>query len=65
MTSETSFSTSAAEAPGYGVVTIACLMVNSAAMADGLATLTMVPGCEGYFVTKSLEVIRTTGFAVA
>jgi len=21
--------------------------------------------CEGYFVTKSLEVIRTTGFAVA
>jgi thiamine biosynthesis lipoprotein len=48
-----------------------------AATADALATLTMVlgaakarelieeiPNCEGYFVTKQLEVVRTTGFSV-
>jgi len=48
-----------------------------AATADALATLTMVlgaarsrelleslPGCEGYFVSKSLDVTRTTGFTL-
>jgi len=49
-----------------------------AATADALATLTLVlgprrgralledlPGCEGYFVSKRLEVVRTSGFEVA
>ena len=49
-----------------------------AATADALATLTMVlgpvrslelvedlPDCEGYFVTKNLDVVRTSGFVVA
>jgi len=49
----------------------------NAATADALATLTMVlgarrsralledlPGCEGYFVSKTLEVTRTSGFSV-
>jgi thiamine biosynthesis lipoprotein len=49
----------------------------NAAAADGLATLTMVlgplkardliealPDCEAYFVTKNLEVVRTSGFDV-
>ncbi len=48
-----------------------------AAIADALATLTMVlgarkaralledlPDCEGYFVSKDLDVTRTSGFAV-
>ena len=48
-----------------------------AATADALATLTLVlgpqkgrelledqPGCEGYFVSKNLEVTRTSGFSV-
>lgn len=48
-----------------------------AATADALATLTLVlgprrgralledlPGCEGYLVTKGLDVVRTSGFAV-
>ena len=48
-----------------------------AATADALATLTLVlgarrgralleelPGCEGYFVSKRLEVVRTSGFEV-
>jgi len=47
----------------------------NAATADALSTLTLVlgsragrdllealPGCEGYFVSKNLEVTRTTGF---
>jgi thiamine biosynthesis lipoprotein len=47
----------------------------NAAMADALSTLTLVlgrragrdllealPGCEGYFVSKQLDVTRTTGF---
>ncbi len=49
----------------------------SAALADALATLTMVlgsrksrelleelPGCEGYFVSKELSVVRTSGFRI-
>ena len=48
-----------------------------AATADALASLTLVlgsrksrdlledlPGCEGYFVSKKLEVTRTSGFTV-
>ena len=47
----------------------------NAATADALSTLTLVlgpaagrdlletlPGCEGYFVSKQLEITRTTGF---
>jgi thiamine biosynthesis lipoprotein len=54
------------------------VLAPDAATADGLATLTMVlgasrsrelleelPDCEGYFVKKSLEVVRTTGFEVS
>jgi thiamine biosynthesis lipoprotein len=53
------------------------VLAGDAATADALATLTMVlgprrgrelledlPGCEGYFVTKNLEVTRTSGFTV-
>ena len=53
------------------------VIASDAATADALATLTMVvgprkgrelledlPDCEGYFVTKNLEVTRTSGFAV-
>ncbi len=61
-------------APGLASSTI---VAPDAATADALATLTMVlgpdrsldlledlPGCEGYLVTKNLEVVRTSGFAV-
>jgi thiamine biosynthesis lipoprotein len=54
------------------------VLAPDAATADGLATLTMVlgasrsrelleelPDCEGYFVKKNLEVVRTTGFEVS
>jgi thiamine biosynthesis lipoprotein len=54
------------------------VMAPDAATADALATLTMVlgsrrgrdlleqmPDCEGYFVSKDLQVTRTTGFEVA
>jgi len=54
------------------------VLAPDAATADGLATLTMVlgasrsrelleelPDCEGYFVKKDLEVVRTTGFKVS
>jgi thiamine biosynthesis lipoprotein len=54
------------------------VMAPTAALADGLATLTMVlgarrsielleelPDCEGYFVSKRLEVSKTSGFAVS
>ena len=54
------------------------VIASDAATADALATLTMVlgprrsrdlleqmPDCEGYFVTKNLQVTRTTGFEVA
>jgi thiamine biosynthesis lipoprotein len=54
------------------------IVAPDAATADGLATLTMVlgptrsrelleelPDCEGYFVTKDLRVVRTSGFEVA
>ena len=54
------------------------MVAPDAATADGLATLTMVlgpsrsreileelPDCEGYFVTKTLDVVKTTGFKVA
>ena len=47
------------------------------AMADALATLTMVlgprrgrdliealPDCEAYFVSKNLDVVRTSGFEI-
>jgi thiamine biosynthesis lipoprotein len=50
----------------------------NAATADALSTLTLVlgpaagrdllealPGCEGYFVSKQLEVTRTSGFATS
>jgi thiamine biosynthesis lipoprotein len=53
------------------------VLAGDAATADALATLTMVlgprkgrelledlPGCEGYFVSKELEVTRTSGFTV-
>ena len=53
------------------------VMAPTAAMADGLATLAMVldsrraidlleslPGCEGYLVSKELDVSTTTGFPV-
>lgn len=64
---------------GYSTPELASSTVSApnAATADALATLTMVlgpnkgrellealPGCEGYFVGKDLEVTRTTGFAV-
>ena len=52
----------------------ATVLAHDAATADGLATLTMglgpersrelleeLPGCEGYFVTKNLEVVKTSG----
>jgi thiamine biosynthesis lipoprotein len=55
----------------------ATVVADDAATADALATLVMVlgprrgralledlPGCEGYLVTKRLEVVRTSGFAV-
>jgi thiamine biosynthesis lipoprotein len=51
------------------------VMAPNAATADALSTLTLVlgpragrdlletlPGCEGYFVSKQLEITRTTGF---
>jgi thiamine biosynthesis lipoprotein len=54
------------------------VVAEDAATADALATLVMVlgpvrgrrlledlPGCEGYLVTKRLEVVRTSGFEVA
>lgn len=56
----------------------ATVLAPDAATADALATLCMVlgsrrsreiledlPGCEGYFVAKDLEVTRTSGFAVS
>jgi thiamine biosynthesis lipoprotein len=56
----------------------ATVIAPDAATADGLATLTMVlaprrsrelleelPGCEGYLVTKGLEVVKTSGFRIA
>ena len=64
---------------GYSSAELASstVLAPTAAMADGLATLTMVldprrgidlleslPGCEGYFVSKDLEVTMTTGFPV-
>ncbi len=55
----------------------ATVIAPDAATADGLATLTMVlgvrrgrellealPGCEGYLVSKRLDVYRTSGFAL-
>jgi thiamine biosynthesis lipoprotein len=55
----------------------ATVLAPNAATADGLATLVMVlgpargralledlPDCEGYLVTKQLEVVRTSGFHV-
>ena len=52
-------------------------MAPDAATADGLATLTMVlgvarsrelleelPGCEGYLISKNLDVTRTSGFQI-
>jgi thiamine biosynthesis lipoprotein len=55
----------------------ATVVADDAATADALATLVMVlgpargralledlPGCEGYLVTKALEVVRTSGFGV-
>ncbi len=55
----------------------ATVVAPDAATADALATLTMVlgpragrdlleaePGCEGYLVTKDLEVVRTSGFTL-
>lgn len=54
------------------------IVASDAATADALATLTMVlgavrsrelveelPGCEGYFVTKELDVVKTSGFELA
>lgn len=54
------------------------VLASDAATADGLATLTMVlgprrsrelleelSGCEGYFVTKDMEVVKTSGFRLA
>ena len=54
------------------------IVASDAATADALATLTMVlgaeqsrdlieslPDCEGYFVTKRLDVVKTTGLALA
>ena len=64
---------------GYSAPELASstVLAPDAATADALATLTMVlgsskgrelleglPGCEGYFVSKEMEVIRTSGFAV-
>ena len=64
---------------GYSAPELASSTVTApdGATADGLATLTMVlgaskgrelleelPGCEGYFVSKDLEVTRTSGFAL-
>lgn len=56
----------------------ATVIAPNAATADGLATLSMVlgprrsrelleelPDCEGYFVTKGLEVVKTSGFRLA
>jgi len=65
---------------GYSAPELASstVVAPDAATADALATLTMVlgprrgralleelPGCEGYFVSKHLEVVRTSGFEVA
>jgi len=64
---------------GYSAPELASSTVSApdAATADALATLTMVlgsqagldlieslPGCEAYFVTKNLDVHRTSGFVV-
>jgi thiamine biosynthesis lipoprotein len=64
---------------GYSAPDLASstVLAPDAATADALATLTMVlgprkgrelledlPGCEGYFVAKDLEVTRTSGFAI-
>jgi thiamine biosynthesis lipoprotein len=64
---------------GYSAPELASstVLAPDAATADALATLTMVlgsgkgrellegiPGCEGYFVSKEMEVMRTSGFAV-
>jgi thiamine biosynthesis lipoprotein len=64
---------------GYSAPELASstVIAPDAATADALATLTMVlgprisrdlletiPGCEGYFISKDLEVTRTRGFAL-
>lgn len=64
---------------GYSAPDLASstVIASDAATADALATLTMVlgprkgrellesfPDCEGYFVSKNLEVTRTSGFSV-
>jgi thiamine biosynthesis lipoprotein len=64
---------------GYSAPELASstVVAPTAALADGLSTLTMVLGpkqsvelieglanCEGYFVTKELEVVQTSGFRV-
>jgi thiamine biosynthesis lipoprotein len=64
---------------GYSAPELASstVVAADAATADALATLVMVlgpargralledlPGCEGYLVTKDLEVVRTSGFGV-
>ena len=64
---------------GYSAPALASSTVSApdAATADALATMTMVlgprkgrevleglPGCEGYFVSKDLEITRTSGFTV-
>jgi thiamine biosynthesis lipoprotein len=65
---------------GYSAPELASstVIAPTAALADGLSTLTMalgrrrsveliedLPDCEGYFVTKDLEVAMTSGFAIA
>jgi thiamine biosynthesis lipoprotein len=65
---------------GYSAPELASSTVSApnAAMADALATVTMVlgprrgrdliealPDCEAYFVSKNLDVVRTSGFEVA
>ena len=61
-----------------GITVMSALLAGAVgATADGLATLVMVlgpargralledlPGCEGYLVTKQLEVVRTSDFRV-
>ena len=65
---------------GYSAPELASstVIAPNAATADALSTLTLVlgsragrdllealPGCEGYFVSKQLEITRTTGFITA
>jgi thiamine biosynthesis lipoprotein len=65
---------------GYSAPELASstVVASDAATADALATLVMVlgpvrgralledlPDCEGYLLTKNLEVVRTSGFGVA